>query len=522
MDSRKGRLRSTYRLLQSRPMIVPVIGSFLLYVALFLLLQGERFSLWPTRTMDRLPWLDRISDILRPDVISVTGGGSAQVAANAILYGLIALGLIVLWGMALWIVRPGAYRLGLRWVLLLTVLLGIPLTLLAGMFSMDVYLYMFYGRIISTYGENPMLVAPQHFRGDPHLEWFRWWKGLPSAYGPVWLLLSGMLSAIGGDSQFGNVLVYKFALLGLHIITTAVVWSTLRRSRPELVTWGAIFYGWNPLVLLETVGSGHNDVMMAMFVALSLLAVVYRRWPLAVLALTAAAMVKVTALVLFPMLMLTWLLSLPGARARVRATITAGVVVLVGGLVLYAPLWGGTAVFQNAVDNPAATMYRNSLWNLLRSMILSATDATSPATVSAYLHVVRNLAFAIAFLVLLRRLWKGGDLDDTWVWLWFAYCLSLSWIWPWYFLLAISVGAVRGPGRAAALVVGLTLGGMWFWIFSAQSVPSGLSQYKAIPMVAPALLIAVWPALSERVARLLGRESSVRPGRATCPIEMTQ
>ncbi|MDP9352904.1 MAG: glycosyltransferase 87 family protein, partial [Chloroflexota bacterium] len=457
---RKGRLHSIYSLVLSRPMLLPVVGAFLLYVALFLLLQGKPFALTPTHTLDSMPWLGRISASLRPDIISATGDRSAQVTANAMLYGLIALGLVGLWAMALWLVRPGAYMLGLRWVLLATVLFGIPLTLLAGMFSMDVYLYMFYGRIISTYGENPMLVAPIRFVGDPHLEWFRWWKGLPSAYGPVWLLLSGMLSATGGDSQFANVLVYKLALLGLHIITTVVVWFTLRRARPELATWGAIFYGWNPLVLLETVGNGHNDVMVAMFVALSLLSVAHQHWRLAVLALTAAAMVKVTALVLLPMLVLTWLFSLTGARARVRATITAGVVVLVGGLAMYGPLWAGTAVFQNAIDNPAATMYRNSLWELLRSVILSATGATAPATVSAYLHVVRNLVFVIAFLVLLRRLWRGRDMAGGCVWVWFAYCLSLSWIWPWYFVLAIPLAAVGGPGRTAALVAGLTLGGM--------------------------------------------------------------
>ncbi len=102
-------------------------------------------------------------------------------------------------------------------------------------------------------------------------------------------------------------------------------------------------------------------------------------------------------------------------------------------------------------------------------------------------------------------------MSDTWVWLWFAYCVTLGWIWPWYFLLVIPVVAMQGPGRAAALGVGLTIGGMLFWMgWPDPPLPAApwTYNYRAFTLLAPAVIIAAWPALSRRVERMIGAEAS--------------
>lgn len=487
------------RLVCSYPLLLPLLGSLLLYVALFLLLPSKSFRLLSTHTLDRWPGLQAISDRLTPDALITASWRSPLAVLNEALFGLIILGLLGMWLAALWLARPGVHTPSLRWVVLPMLLLSVPLILLPRMFSGDLYLYMFYGRTISEYGENPLLVAPRQFHDDPHLQWVNRYRNLPSAYGPVWLMLSAMLSGLAGDARFANLFTYKVALLGLHVLVTMVVWAVLNKTRPQFAVWGTIFYGWNPLVLLETVGNGHNDVMMALFAALAILASVHNRWLLAVCLLVAAGMVKLNALILLPPLILAWMLTFPDVRSRIRAGLSATAVAVVCGLALYAPLWAGAALFENTLRNPAATWYANSNWRLLRSLIVRITEATSDSAATSLLDLVRYAVFAGLYLILLRRLGSRENLVNTWAWVWFVYCLSLAWIWPWYFVLSTPIAAICG-GRVALLGVGFTVGGLIFWLgwppAGLPSIPL-LASLRALLLVGPALLIAVWLVLRD-------------------------
>ncbi len=476
---------------------VSVAGSFVLYGVLFLLMRAGSMRRYNTPVLDGWPWLRALSDRLAPDALVTATPQSPQATANAVLYGLLVVGLVGLWALALQSVRSRSRPLQLRWLLLLQLLFSVPLVSAAGLFSRDIYLYMFYGRILARYEENPFLVVPSRFAGDSHLPWAPW-QDLPSAYGPVWLMLSGALSALAGDSLLVNLLTYKAAFLALHMLTTVAVWEWLRQARSELATWGAVFYGWNPLVLVETVGNGHNDVMVTLLAVLSLLAARNRRWLYAVLFLTVAAMVKLTAVVLLPVLLIGWLLSLSTLRDRLRAVIGASAVAASTALLLYLPLWAGDAMIENVLQNPAVTRYQNSLWETVAYKLGSSHDEAALAGIYHYLGPIRNLALAGAFLFLVRRLLKGMDLPDAWVWLWFAYTVSLSWIWPWYFVLPVALAALCGPGRASALAVGLTLGGMLFWLGWPDdlAVAPWLFEHRALILFGPAVVAALLPGLS--------------------------
>ena len=501
-------LYTTVHTLRGRLLVLPVAGSLLLYCALFLLLGGRSFRLTQTLTLRRFPALGSVWARLTPDSFPNTSWQTAQAVQHRYAYALVVIGLVLLWGLALWLTRPGTRTLALRWLLMPVGLFSLPLIWAPGMHSGDLYLYMFYGRMLARYSANPILVTPNQFPADPHLGWV-YWTWLPSAYGPVWLMFTGALSAIAGNALWANIFTYKLAALLLHVLATVAVWSLLRGTRPELATWGTIFYGWNPLVLYETVGSGHNEVMVALFIALSLLAAARSRWPHAVFFLIAAAMVKLTALLFLPALVLAWAAGLPTLRARVRAAVLAAGVAVAGALALYAPLWGGGALVRNALDNPAATRYLNSFWELAALRTIGASG--NPAIVSAHpvFDLVRNLLFVGALLYILWRVVWGARLEDAWIWLWFAYCLSLGWIWPWYFVVLVPVAAVRGPGISSALVAALSLGGLLFWIgWPDPALPAApwMHNYRALILFAPAVLVAAWPAIRGRVERAIGGE----------------
>ncbi len=489
-------------------LLLAVVTTCVLYGAFFVLGRVRSIPFSRTLTLQKLRWLDEVTARLMPDNLEAAGRRSELAMTNMLLFGLVALGLISMWVLALRLARSGGVRMGLWWILLPVALFSIPLILMPAMFSMDAYLYMFYGRIISTYSENPILTAPNTFAGDPHLGWFPYWKSLRSAYGPVWLMLSGGLSTIAGESRFANIVTYKVATLGLHVLTIVAIWLLLRRVRPESAAWGAIFYGWNPLVLIEVVNSAHNDVMIAAFAVLSLLAVTHGLWLLAVFLVSAAAMVKLTALLLMPFLVLAWMHGLPGVRTRLRAAVLAAVVAVVSCLALYAPLWAGTALLENNLANPAATRYAHTFWAVLGAALTGSAGRLTRAAVHNQIDLVRNAAFVLAFIFLVVWFVRGRrEIAHGWVWGWFVYCLSLSWIWPWYFVLPIAVAAALGPSRTAALAGGLTFGGLLFWFgWTAPKISpvTWLNQYKSVLLFGPPLLIVMWPPLGRGVERLLG------------------
>jgi len=73
-------------------------------------------------------------------------------------------------------------------------------------------------------------------------------------------------------------------------------------------------FGWNPLVLWETAGNGHNDSLMMMFALLAILCLLSEVWPLAFTFLACSVLVKYVSLVLLPVF-IVWLLRRHGRTA---------------------------------------------------------------------------------------------------------------------------------------------------------------------------------------------------------------
>lgn len=165
--------------------------------------------------------------------------------------------------------KHGSYKyvLGLIWLGVLIASLFFLFT--PAMMTTDAYSYASYGRLLAVYFVNPYFVPPSAFPHDVVYQWI-YWKTTVSIYGPIWMTLCTVLSLIAGSSQMGIMLVFRgFALL-CHFANIALIIATLRvmkRSR-RVVLLGAFLYGWNPLVLMETGLSGHNDVVMILFLLL--------------------------------------------------------------------------------------------------------------------------------------------------------------------------------------------------------------------------------------------------------------
>ncbi|OGO17033.1 MAG: hypothetical protein A2Z14_08955 [Chloroflexi bacterium RBG_16_48_8] len=172
----------------------------------------------------------------------------------------------------LFLLYISAYRLTLHqnsqplWTL---VLLGALFFGLINLFvfpisSTDLYDYVSRGRISGIHGGNPLVQVPNDYPEDPYIQ-LAAWKKEPSAYGPLWEVLSGFIGRTSGGPLWNDMLGYKGIALLSYLLSTVTIAAILQRVAPHRGLTGTLLFAWNPLVILEGVANAHNDMIMMAF-----------------------------------------------------------------------------------------------------------------------------------------------------------------------------------------------------------------------------------------------------------------
>jgi alpha-1,6-mannosyltransferase len=209
--------------------------------------------------------------------------------------------------------RPGElWVLGAIW--------SVPLALGPALFSSDMYSYLAQGTILHL-GLDPYHVAPAVLA---HLGRARvldavspFWRHTTAPYGPLFLGIMSLLSALTGSHLVAGILLARavelvgIALLAVYVPRLAASFGT----DPCRATWLVVI---SPLVLVEFVSAGHNDALMAgLMVAGVTLA--RERHPLVAVELCAlAATIKVPAEVAVLFIVVATARTLPTRAATAR------------------------------------------------------------------------------------------------------------------------------------------------------------------------------------------------------------
>jgi len=149
---------------------------------------------------------------------------------------------------------------GIRQVWGLVIATTVILTFSYNAFSYDLFNYIFDAKIITFYHQNPYLHKALDFPEDPMLS-FMHSTHRTYPYGPVWLMLTAPLS-LGINFFLPTFFLFK-SLISLSFMGTAFFISRiLKKVSPQDEIFGVVFFAINPLVIIESLVSTHNDIVM--------------------------------------------------------------------------------------------------------------------------------------------------------------------------------------------------------------------------------------------------------------------
>jgi len=235
--------------------------------------------------------------------------------------------------------------------------------------SLDIFDYSFRGRMLVESGASPLAVAPVAFQSQPFYEYITW-RGQVDTYGPLWeyasATVAGAVQYLAGraDSLAAYIIGYRLMAIAFAGLCGAAIAAIVHRSAPQHVGAALLAWLWNPLLLTTTAIGAHNDILMMLAVLAALLLFQRRRWVWGLLALVLAAHVKLTALLILPIVAL-WLLRRCGWLRAIRIGALAFGLAIPASWILYAPLGGWVTLRRMLqersrllINSPADLVYR--------------------------------------------------------------------------------------------------------------------------------------------------------------------
>ena len=169
-------------------------------------------------------------------------------------------------------------------------------------FSYDLFNYIFDAKILTHYNQNPYFYKALDFPNDPMLSFMRWTHRY-YPYGPAWLFLTAPISFIGLNIFSLTFFLFKIFISGFFLGTVYLIEKIVRKVSPGNEIYALVFFGLSPLVLIESVVSVHNDIVMMFFAVLGLYFVLNKKFILSIIAIIFSFFIKeVTILLLFPVL----------------------------------------------------------------------------------------------------------------------------------------------------------------------------------------------------------------------------
>jgi hypothetical protein len=385
-------------------------------------------------------------------------------------------------------------------------LAALSLLLMYPMFSLDIFYYMNADRIWSVYRENPFVVPPLQGAHDPFFP-YNAWGHYPLPYGPLWPWITRATGFFGGGAVYPTLLAFKgLSVLGYLLCLPILAWA-LKAVRPERRLTGLCIFAWNPLVLLELAGGGHNDAVALVPAALALGLWARRRTVSTALAGTISFLVKATVSIALPALL--W----PSFRRAAGQKRIAGwaLVHLAPALGLFVLTWLPFWTTTNATSFlREADQYHHSL----TAVAMAALPAAWKVDAIRWLQAALLAIFAVYYLSQLSQLSIEGSPALRSVWrIMVLYMLVVSPFYSgWYMVWPTFVAGMLAERRVTTLTALLGIGSLATYVVQFVIRPLAVPSLSAAELNALGALAASGPFLGgwafllwrQRVGRRMG------------------
>jgi hypothetical protein len=218
-----------------------------------------------------------------------------------VLYSTIILALFVFYGFFLHRIGKKKLDVGNVWRLIF-ISTGI-LFFAFPAFSFDIFNYIATAKVTYLYRENPYIVMPVEIPNEPMLAFLHAANKI-ALYGFSWILLTAMPHFLGFGNLLLTIFTFKAFVIAFYLVLSFLIWKMSKQS-----VFSLAFFALNPLVLIETLVSGHNDVVMMFFALLSFYLLKKRQVLASCLSLLVSIFVKYSTIFILPVYLYILLLN---------------------------------------------------------------------------------------------------------------------------------------------------------------------------------------------------------------------
>ena len=351
-----------------------------------------------------------------------------------------------------------------RTAILRGLVLGVPLLINCMLLvsppalSIDSFSYISHGYLAAELHRNPYAEPSSLVAATPlgqELEDYGWRPVHPvTPYGPLWTHAETIVVRFVSDVSAELILLKTVAVV-CSLGSAWMIWLILGRVAPQNRWFGVIAYLWNPLIIAEFAGEGHNDSVMIFFTLLGLFLTLVRRSATGTLALSLGVLTKYLPLMIVPLkAAYEWRVLRPDRYLVLRWCSSVFVAATLAAL-LFAPFWIGSQTFAGIqlTGRPGHT-------GSTQTVIVEALSRIAPGWNAETTVLFVALGVFVAFLGL--QTLTVVDTDSflkACAWTAVAYVLfAAPSFWPWYATLPVALLALNPRQTSLWILVALSLG----------------------------------------------------------------
>ena len=211
--------------------------------------------------------------------------------------------------------------------------------------SSDIYYYIGDSWLCSKYHENPYYTTVKDLQdrgiNDEILNNAGPWKNTVTVYGPLFNIISIILSYVSFGKITLALFIFKMVSLLIHIINSYII-EKITKSRKYM-----LLYGLNPLILIELISNVHNDIYLILFLLLALYFLIRKKnIPLTVFFLALSMAIKFATILIVPFVLL-YCFRKEKVPKRIVYSILSGIPIIAIVVILYMPFFKDISIFTN-------------------------------------------------------------------------------------------------------------------------------------------------------------------------------